>query len=67
MPSKSQDKRVAVQREAAEAVAMKRFYFPSLGRNGLSVEAPTLEEATEKATELHKLMTAAPTKDSSNE
>lgn len=58
MPSKSQERRLAAQREATEESAdKKRFYFPDIG-NGVTVLASSLEEATEKAEALLKELQA---------
>lgn len=54
MPSKSQERRLAAQREANEESApQKRYYFPDVG-NGITVMATSIEEANEKAAALAK-------------
>lgn len=68
MPSKSDEKRVATLKEATQTeTKLNRFYFPSLGRHGLSVEASSPEEALEKATKQHEQMSQVTAQDSSNE
>jgi len=66
MPSKSQERRLASQREAAEERApLRRFYFPSIG-NGVTILASSQEEANEKAAAL-SAKPEVPAEDSSNE
>lgn len=65
MPSKSQERRLAAQREASESTGLQAFYFPTIG-NGVTIHAASQEEANEKAAALQS-GAEAPAKESPNE
>ena len=48
MPSKSEERRQAAQREAESTSEMRAFYFPDID-NGVTIHATSQEEANAKA------------------
>lgn len=64
MPSKSQERRLAAQREPGEESApQKRFYFPTV-LNGVTITAASQEEAEQKLAALVKESETDPAEDS---